>query len=291
MFRLRYLLFAVLIGCFSGCIKNNPDPSWLEINKWTLQSNVDLSGAEGELTQNISEAWVYVNDEIIGVFQLPCKVPILKSGDCNIKVYPAIKNNGISATKKIYPFLEVFELNAKLNENEVLTLNPKTRYKSITRFKNYDFESTSLPLENDPNTSLSKISFSNSNLEWFNGNYYGKVELNKNDSTWVAYTTDQLYFSKGKEVYLELDYYNTNSLVTGLIFVNTDGTTNNNLNIKVNQQENSTVKWKKIYIDLRELIANSPQGSNFLQSFQASIDSGKSTAEIRLDNIKLVYFD
>jgi hypothetical protein len=79
--------------------------------------------------------------------------------------------------------------------------------------------------------------------------------------------------------------------VTGLIFVNTDGTTNNNLNIKVNQQENSTVKWKKIYIDLRELIANSPQGSNFLQSFQASIDSGKSTAEIRLDNIKLVYFD
>lgn len=288
---LKYLLYFSFFLFLTSCIKNNPDPSWVQINKWVLQSNVELSGAEGVLTQNISEAWVYVNDEILGVFQLPCKVPVLKSGNCNIKVYPAIKNNGISATKKIYPFLEVFEINANLIQNEILTIDPKTRYKSITNFKIYDFESTSLSLENDPNTSLAKIEFSNSSLESLNGNYYGKVELNKVDSMWVAYTTDQLYFSKGKDVYLELDYFNTNSLVTGLIFVRSDGTTVNNLNIRLNQQDIGSARWKKIYIDLKELIANSPQGSNFLQSFQATIDPGKSSSEIRIDNIKLVYFD
>ena len=40
-----------------------------------------------------------------GIFEVPFKIPILKSGSVSIKVYPVVKNNGISATKKIYPFL------------------------------------------------------------------------------------------------------------------------------------------------------------------------------------------
>jgi hypothetical protein len=146
-------------------------------------------------------------------------------------------------------------------------------------------------IEDDPNTSLCQIQYANSDLQWFNGNFYGKVMMNQTDSTWVAYTTDQLQFVKGKEVYLELDYYNTNSFVNGLIYVGQDGTTTNNVNIQINEQDNSSVKWKKIYIDLRELIANSPTGSNFLQSFQAALGSGKLNSEIRIDNIKLVYFN
>ena len=289
MFRILAFFTLNLILC--GCIKNNPDPSWIQINKWTLQSNADLSGSEGELTENISEAWVYVNDKVIGVFQVPCKIPILISGMSNIKVYPTIKNNGISATKKIYPFMEVYELNQELIQNQTLVINPTTKYKSITNFKVYDFELTNMYLENDPNTSLANIQYDNTNLQSFNGNFFGKVLLNQTDSSWVAYTTEQLSFTKGREVYLELDYYNTNSLVTGVIFVNPDGTKTNNINIQLNSQDDSSVKWKKIYIDLKELIGNSPNGCNFLQSFQANLNSGKTSSEIRLDNIKLVYFN
>ena len=284
-----FFIFSLLL--ISGCVKNNPDPSWLQINEWDLSGNIELSGAEGELTENISEAWVYVDDKVIGIFQVPCKVPILKSGLSNIKIFPAVKNNGISATKKIYPFLEVFEVNQELVQNQTLVINPSTKYKSITNFKIYDFEQTTMFIEDDPNTSLCQIQYANSDLQWFNGNFYGKVMMNQTDSTWVAYTTDQLQFVKGKEVYLELDYYNTNSFVNGLIYVGQDGTTTNNVNIQINEQDNSSVKWKKIYIDLRELIANSPTGSNFLQSFQAALGSGKLNSEIRIDNIKLVYFN
>ena len=288
---LRVLVLCCLSLIISGCIKNNPDPSWIQINKWTLQSNTDLSGAEGELTENISEAWVYVDDKVIGVFQVPCKIPVLKSGMSNIKIYPTIKNNGISATKKIYPFMEVYEVNQELVQNQTLVLNPTTKYKSITNFKVYDFELTNMYLENDPNTSLAHIQYDNTNLQPFNGNFYGKVLLNQTDSSWVAYTTEQLSFTKGREVYLELDYYNTNTLVTGLIFVNPDATKTNNINIQLNSQDESSVKWKKIYIDLKELIGNAPNGCNYLQSFQANLNSGKTSSEIRLDNIKLVYFN
>jgi hypothetical protein len=285
------VIFFISLFLISGCVKNNPDPSWLQINEWTLESNIELSGSEGELTENISDAWVYVDDKIIGVFQVPCKIPILKSGISNIKIFPAIKNNGISATKKIYPFLEVFEINKELIQNQTLVISPKTKYKSITNFKVYDFEQANMFIENDPNTSLTQIQYANLDLQPINGNFYGKVPFNETDSIWIAYTTEQVQFNKGREVYLELDYYNTNSLTTGLIYVNQDGTAKNNINIQLNPQDELNIKWKKIYIDLKEIIGNSPPGCNFLQSFQASLNPGKTNTEVRLDNIKLVYFN
>ena len=48
--------------------------------------------------------------------------------------------------------------------------------------------------------------------------------------------------------------------------------------------------WKKIYIDLRELIGNSPSGSVFSQSFIASLDEGNTEGIILIDNIKVIHF-
>ena len=75
----RLSFFLLLLLGFKACVKNNPDTSWLEVTAWTLQSNIDLSGDEGELSQNITEAWVSIDDKTIGVFQVPFKIPILKS--------------------------------------------------------------------------------------------------------------------------------------------------------------------------------------------------------------------
>ena len=288
----RFWFFLTVFIVF-GCVKNNPDPSWLEVKEWTLQSNSGLSGSEGELTQNLSEAWVYINDEVIGIFEVPFKIPILKSGSVNIKIFPAVKNNGISATKKIYPFLEVFELNADLIKNQTLTLNPITKYKSITQFWIEDFEDPlNVKIDVDQNTSaILSVPTSNVNLQPFNGNFYGKINLNTTDSSWIASTRDQLSIQKGKEAYLEVDYYNTNSMLTGVLYVNPDNSTTNNPHITLTPQDINSIRWKKIYIDLKELIGYSPNGSNILQSFIATLDEGKTEGEIRIDNIKVVYFN
>lgn len=288
----RLLLFLSIL-LFAGCVKNNPDPSWLEVNEWTLLSNAGLSGSEGELTHNFSEAWLYVNDELIGVFEVPFKIPILKSGSVNIKIYPAVKNNGISATKKIYPFMEVFEVNTELIQNQTITLNPITKYKSITQFWIEDFEDPlNVKIDVDQNTSaILSTPTSNQNLQPFNGNFYGKINLNATDSSWIASTRDQLSIQKGKEAYLEIDYYNTNSLLTGVLYVNTDNSTTNNPHITITPQDLSSIRWKKIYIELKELIGYSPNGSNILQTLIANLDDGKTEGEIRIDNIKVVYFN
>ena len=110
---IQLLLLALV---FSACTKNNPDPSWLEINAWDLQANAASVNPTGELTSSINDAWVYVDNELIGVFEVPCRIPILKSGTFDVKIFPTVLNNGISATKKIYPFLEPYETSITLVE-------------------------------------------------------------------------------------------------------------------------------------------------------------------------------
>lgn len=290
---IKRTLFFIPILLLLGCVKNNPDPSWLEVTQWTLLSNTGLSGAEGELTHNFSDAWVYIDDEVIGVFEVPFKIPILKSGPCTIKLYPTVRNNGIAATKKIYPFMEVYEVNTELIQKQTITINPVTRYNSMSQFSIEDFEDPlNLNIMVDQNTSAIKSTpTSNIDLESFNGNFYGLIQLNQTDSSWIASTQNQLFINKGRDTYLEVDYYNTNSITTGLIYVKPDNTTQNNPNIRLQTQDSSTIRWKKIYIDLKELIGYAPNGSNFLQSFIATLDEGKSEGEIRIDNIKVVYFN
>lgn len=291
MFKKITLILPFLI--LFGCTKNNPDPSWLEVTEWVLNSNTSLSGSEGELTHNFSDAWVYIDDEVIGVFEVPFKIPILKSGTCTIKLYPTVRNNGIAATKKIYPFMEVYQITTELIQNQKITLNPVTKYNSMSQFSIEDFEDPlNLNIVVDQNTSAIKSTpTTNTDLQSFNGNFYGLIQLNSTDSTWIASTQNQLSIAKGREAYLEIDYYNTNTLTTGLIYVKPDNTTQNNANIRLQAQDQSSIRWKKIYIDLKELIGNSPNGSNFLQSFIAYLDEGKNQSEIRLDNIKVVYFN
>jgi hypothetical protein len=168
-------------------------------------------------------------------------------------------------------------------------------YKEVftNTFSIEDFEDPlNLNILVDQNTSAIKSTpTSNIDLQSFNGNFYGLIQLNPTDSSWIASTQNQLAIAKGREAYLEVDYYNSNSITTGLIYVKPDNSTVNNPNIRLQAQDQSSIRWKKIYIDLKELIGYSPNGSNFLQSFIAYLDEGKSEGEIRIDNIKVVYFN
>lgn len=277
-----------ILGCgvlilFASCIKNNPDPSWIEVNAWVLESN--SNNDEGELTSNFTDAKIFVNEKSIGIFQLPCKVPVLVSGNAVIRIFPVILNNGISATKKIYPFMEPYVVSVDLVQNETATINPKTKYFTTTVFDVKDFESG-----NDLISSSN--SMTNIITESDGSNTYGRVLLTESENFWSCYAqhnSDIPYqFPLGSDVYLEVDYYNTNKIVTGLITQKTDGSITEYPNIAMNPQQEGSVVWKKIYIDLQEIVANSG-AINFYPSFSATLDEGLSQGLIRIDNIKVVH--
>lgn len=279
-----------LFGVLLSCGKNNPDPSWIEVNEWTLENNPDLNFEEGQITHNVSNAMVFVNNKNIGTFEVPFKVPVLVSGDANIKIYPVILNNGISATKKIYPFLEHYEINQTLVQNEVISLSPVTRYFAGCNFWIEDFDAAVSTVDNDP-TSLVQMNTTNDPaiIQPFNGNKFARIPLDETNNKWIGYTTSHLNLPKGKEVYLEIDYHNTNRLLTGVLGIGPSGVKPNPY-IQLNPQNDGEVVWKKIYIDLREIVSNSPEAEYFEISFESLIDDGASLGEINIDNLKIIHF-
>lgn len=274
-----YLFFLI------ACSKKNPDPAWLKINEWNLISN--KTNKEGELSHNFSNAYIEIDDKTVGFFELPIQLPILEIGKHTIKIYPVVLNNGISASKTIYPFCVPYKLDVELNQNKTLTINPQTSYYTDCTFWIEDFEDAGIKLKSDAGY---EDFFSTSNDKKFLkfGNNYGRILVTKTNPIWQGQTTTNNSLPQGKNIYLELDYLNTTNLLTGVHIINTSGITYNP-NVTLNAQEKTNLKWKKVYIDLRQMVSYSMTGSIFEQYFNVSDNSSTDSNFVLLDNIKLIY--
>ena len=159
------------------------------------------------------------------------------------------------------------------------------------KFTILDFEDANLGFEDSP-SSLANITASNdpSVIQSFNGNSFGRVTLTEAMNTWISATNlDENLPRNGAEVYLEMDYYTTNDFVTGVLGINSDGVAENP-NVQINAQDESTVQWKKIYIELKTIVSGSTSADYFEHSFEAILGEGKTSTQINIDNIKVVYF-
>ena len=284
-----FFLFGLLF-VFSSCVKNNAEPTWIQIEKWELEANPLLSGLEGELNHNFTEAYVYIDEKIIGIFELPIKLPLLMEGYKKIMIYPAIKNNGISASKRIYPFCQPHVLYATMVKGETLTINPITQYYTNANFAFIeDFESAGIKFTTDP-ASLASIE----QIQHFDAGKVGNcghIAMSTIDSIWTGYTSAQMDLPKGgSEVFLEIEYRTTNNLLTGVLGITLPGTKKINPHIQLNAQDVSDLTWKKIYIDLKEIVSSSSTADYFEQYLQAQIDAGKTTSDIYFDNYKIIHF-
>lgn len=280
------ILFSTLL--LSSCVKNNPDPSWLEISEWTLTENQNVE--EGELSHNFSDVYVYIDDKIVGIFEVPVKLPFLLEGNHKVTLYPVMRNNGISGTKKIYPFCKPMILNLNLEKNKSILINPTTSYFDNSTFWIEDFENSTFKIDDSNPNSTGDLSKKNDpNILKF-GNFYGDITLTSVDSVWFGKTTPALELPKGAaEIYLEIDYMNTNTLLTG-VYALSSASIIDNPHIQLNAQDASDLKWKKIYIELKEIVSASTAATSFEQYFKAILEPGLAESHIYIDNIKIVHF-
>lgn len=282
------LLYVSLLfmGLFLGCAKEQPAVAWVKLEPWILQSNPDAQNDEGYLTHDISQAFVNINGKIIGAFELPAKFPVIGEGTQEIIIIPGIKDNGISATKTRYPFMEQFEEMITLVVGDTITVTPKTRYFENLNFLIEDFETPSIQFDYAGESDM-QITRENDPAILQYGGYYGSIVLNNTDSLFSGVTTfGEVLPKQGAEIYLELDYMNSNSVLTSVISYG-NGTYHEDPNIQLNPQENP--EWKHIYINLKEIISfrtNSPFAD---VSFTAILDEIDTEQFVYLDNIKVIY--
>ena len=127
-----FLVLAVFSVVFSSCRKfegSQTVPAYIHIDTITVNCDYFVYGAN---TSKISDAWVYVDDDAIGCFELPATFPILKKGPRKVAVYGGIKSNGIAAVRAPYPFYkpQVYE-GLNLVEDSIVNLNPVLTYYPI----------------------------------------------------------------------------------------------------------------------------------------------------------------
>ena len=104
-----FIILTLILLSQNACEKNNDEPAWIEVSEWELEDNPLASSSVGELNHSFTNAWVYVDGKFIGIFEVPFKIPILEEGWKKITLYPTILNNGIAATKKYIPSLNLMK--------------------------------------------------------------------------------------------------------------------------------------------------------------------------------------
>ena len=132
---LHILFFSFFLLVQTSCEKFSGDqtiPAYISIDSIYLQTDYSL---EGSNSQNITDAWVYVDDYLIGTFQLPARFPVLRQGTHTLSVIPGIKKNGIASTRITYPFYSTITQSVNLVPDSTINVGVmKTTYGSTTKF-------------------------------------------------------------------------------------------------------------------------------------------------------------
>jgi hypothetical protein len=285
------ILLALLQGACSTFDKEEPLPSYIRITGIDLKTPTDNS--QGSSSSNVSDAWVYINDNLQGVYPMPTRFPVLQSGNVKLSVRSGIVQNGIDATRIDYPFYNAWDTTLVLKEKEILSLKPRIiGYKSGTVFHlNEDFEGLGLNFEKTSSSTNDIFKSSNPSLV-FEGNNCGKFEI-LSSTIDVTIATTKLYDlpKQGASVFLEMNYKINQPMEVGVFAQNGAQIKQSSvLGLRTTVNEQGEQVWKKVYIDLTQAISNETYASGYKIYFYAKQLDGVSNPLFLIDNVKLISF-
>jgi len=277
-----FFIVPLLFTLYSGCELINPPeqiPSFIQIDSIPI-----IVGAEeGSPYTNITDAWVYENEQLIGTYELPATIPILKQGKTALRIRPGIKLNGQVGTRTIYPFLQDFKADIDLFADSVLLIKPALSFREEVNF---------VWLEDFDN--LTGYSLISTNLSQRAVGLVQGVDALDGNSAWFSLNADETFFEcqatnafilpgSGVPILLEFSYKCNHNFAVGLFSRDAGGTLQTPI-----LQLNATENWKHIYIGLTS-IASMPNFLTHRPYFGLVRQSGfTGQINIYVDNIRLV---
>lgn len=310
---LFFALVLLLSLSFASCRKfqgSQKVPSYIHIESIEVDSLTDYF-VYGAPTHKITDAWVYVDDNLIGAYELPTTFPVLKKGPHKVVIRADIKVDGASSKRDMYPFYMPCEYqNLNLVEDSIVNLRPVVRYYPIGDGVNVawmeDFEnSVSLLPDAESDTAVLRCTGSEA---WHSVNSFwsGKVELPPDTMDFIIATADEFDFYKGMNgVYclLEMDYNCNDTFFVGVQYYK-DYYLESWPLVKVtptDKNHDKPQRWNKIYINIGPMMNNYATSSYFKIYFTSDLTTAEDVDygnvyhpanEPRyyyFDNLKLLY--
>ncbi len=274
---------------FSSCELYNPAepvPSYIHIEKITLVTAVD--GSQGSNSSKIADAWVYIDDQLIGCFELPATFPVTTEGPHQIKVIPGIKVNGIAATRAPYPFYSSYEQAVDLKKTGRIVVNPIVHYSVSADFDFIEnFENAGIILSKSPasgvDTIIQRIFSPDPNV--FEANSSGIAYLDATHTFFECVSNTSYNLPKaGAPVFLEFNYKCNHEFAVGIYAHSSAGTIQT-----AALTFNPSATWNKTYLYLTPVVSSSTNATDFNIFFGMINTTGADSIALLLDNIKLVH--
>jgi hypothetical protein len=297
----RYICLATAAISLWACSSEEAQkPVYLRLD--AIYADTDYA-EEGSAHQRFTTAWVYINQEPVGAFELPATVPmIMPEGDSELLIFPGINTNGIrsfrsindafrpiriTVTKPIGPGVDTLVLTP-----EQLTTTYQERYNVVVL---EDFDEPGLAFEKDINsdTNFIRINDRDSIFQFIPqgdtlpepNNSSGLIILDENNNFVELASVAAYPISQGvQNVYLEVTYRTNNTLFFGLIADYPGGSQQAVTAAILPKKE-----WNKIYINLITEIQAFPGANGYKVFLTATKSNEVEQARIYLDNLKLIY--
>jgi len=277
-----YVLLLLALG--TACTKGDKVPSYLEIPSVAVTTTV-LQGAP---TSRITDVWVSVNDELLGAWELPARIPVLYEGTVQVRVVPAIKRNGMYDDRLRYPFLAPYIAPVELTRNASTSIDPVVTYIDAATFWIESFD--------DPGTLLNLAPSSDTLLLRFTPAEHPEIVLDDTpcggfvldvERPYIRLFTDEDFQVFGGPVFLELDYRSDIQFTVGVQY-QFAGMFNAQPYVFVapTRIPSGVTVWNKIHIDLSPVFNTAISQRNFF--IEARLPEGRSSASVYLENIKLL---
>jgi hypothetical protein len=284
---------SLLGGLSVGCNYNNPPiPAYVYVESINFVQRDPAR--EGSASQKITDAWLSVDGQLLGVKETPMLVPVILSdngGNPNtISVRSGIDDNAQSSAKIDYSMLTRYVETRYLKPGQVDTIRAITRYDtSVTIILVDDFESTGgafgTEIDGDTATKMVKVS----GAEAFEGQYSGRLLVDTPHLT-VEVANNILFsnlqtLAQASPVYIEFNYKTDVAIEVGLIAHYSNGATRTFYKGGVNPRTG----WSKAYFNLtNEVFAAA--ASSYTVVFKVANYSRLPSPKAYIDNVKLLHF-
>jgi hypothetical protein len=279
-----FFTLIVLSACNDG---DDGIPAYISIDAIELT----VKPGQGTASHKITDAWVRIDGELIGAFELPATFPVLKSGSKEVIISAGIKVNGISATRSEYPFFIPFIATAELIPGEITSIeNVVVSYDDKTTFllmENFNGNTISIDTTSSSEVRIQRIDDPELIFHYQSElNQYSAVASLSGDALrFECASTNNYNLPKGgKPVFLEMNYRNDHNLTVGL-FVNLQGQVIQHPILVLNPSP----EWNKIYVNLTPTISNFALSIEFRIFMGLVKDLATENATIYIDHLKLLY--
>lgn len=270
----------------SACeIINPPEqiPSYIAVDSVKVKIT---NSAQGTDINSITDCWLYVNGKLIGVFEVPFKVPVLEFGPQSIQIEPGFKNSASDSNRDIYPLMQGWYLTDTLKEAKILNLTPEFAYRPATFNLVENFEDIGIEFEVSAQSDTCITLVSGAQAQEGKSMFFA---LDDERSHFECKSSKLYEITKKGSAFLEISFKCTDTFVFGFFSLEYNGSTLAEVRKNV-YVFNPTDEWKTVYINLNYHVINA-SGTKFRLFFTCirPTEASSDKTEVFIDNVKLVY--